>query len=480
MFKGIKIGDFLLALTKEERVGFAEFVSSAYFNKSKYVLEETALVGHLLQVLESPDTSGDFDRLAAYDLIFPGSPYIEKKLEKLLSNIHSLLKHYVAVMSIEKKKFDTDFRLLKFFRERNLNSRYEKLKTQMIEEHITNAKINVRTLEEHFHLMYEVSRFEHIFHHREAYKTIPAILEIFESYYAQVKLELLNQYLLDQNLVKFDIPQSIQDIINDVHFNTFTIDQNISINIAHQIFLIQKSKKHDPKLFEGLLSFIKQNEQCIEEKYLHFILAHLRNICAIMVINNHSDYLPILFQLQKEHYERGLLFLDGKITPSALLTVSNTALLCGYMEWGANFLTENKDNIMGESPDGEFHKLCMANLSFYQGNYEAALDMLPNIVSNIEYQLFAKRLEIKCFYEMKSELTFYKAEAFKVFLSRMSKTLISELVRERNTAFNNMVLQLIKYALASKDQIKKLPTRFKAKGLIADREWVIQKINALL
>jgi hypothetical protein len=477
---GIRLGDLLAVLTPQEKSDFQRFVVSPFFNEGPSVKEEALLLAYLLKEQKGDGQQEEgFDRLVAYEAVFPGQRFVEKKLEKLLSNLHALLKHFIAIKYREAEQFENEIAQLRFFRERGLHNRYENQSrnlSAMIEQSMySRAKIKHRFL-----LKYELCQYESLFNNKKAHQIIPEVLEDLEADYLNAKLELLNQYLLSQKRVLFDMPEDMLRLLHQHYIPETLLVKYPNLLLSHKISNLFTPELPGVDSFVELQTLLQKYEPYIDPVEVQIFAVYLRNLCFLLVINNHSEYLPVLFNLQKDHYQRGYLSHEGKISPYALLGASNTALMVGELEWCAQFLAETEHNILGETPEKHYFNLCKANLLFYQKQYQQALDILPLNFSNTEYLLFSRRLEIKCYYELASDLLDYKMDAFKMYLSRASKTLIAESVRERNANFLNMLIQINKYSgLKSKEHVQKLLARIEAKTQITDREWLVEKAASL-
>ncbi len=479
---GIRIGDLLAVLTAQEKSDFQRFVDSPFFNDGPSAKDEALLLAYLLRIQGQPADEEDeegFDRLAAYEAVFPGQRFVEKKLEKLLSNLHALLKHFIIVKYRETEKFEGEIAQLRFFRDRGLHSRYENQSRNlliMLEQHVhSRAKIK-----DSFLLKYELCQYEYLFNNKKAHQIIPEVLEDLEADYLTIKLELINQYLLAQKKVLFEMPEDMQGLLNQNQIPDILLSKHPNLLLAHKISNLFRPALPNVDSFFELQALLQKYEPIIAPEEAQIFAVYLRNLCFLLVINNHSEYLPVLFNLQKEHYRSGYLSHEGKISPFAVLGVSNTALMVGEIEWCEQFLAETEHNILGETPEKHYFNLCKANLLFYQKQYQPALDILPLNFSIMEYLLFSRRLEIKCYYELASDLLDYKLDAFKMYLSRASKTLIAESVRERNANFLNMLIQINKHSgLKSKEHVQKLLARIEAKTQITDREWLVEKAASL-
>jgi hypothetical protein len=97
----------------------------------------------------------------------------------------------------------------------------------------------------------------------------------------------------------------------------------------------------------------------------------------------------------------------------------------------------------------------------------------------VDYQLLGKRLELKAYYELRSELLTYKLDAFKMFLSRTSKNLLSEAQRQTNMEFANLLHQLIVSSPGDLKRSEVLVARAQERKQAIEWRWLLEKAKAL-
>jgi len=90
-----------------------------------------------------------------------------------------------------------------------------------------------------------------------------------------------------------------------------------------------------------------------------------------------------------------------------------------------------------------------------------------------------RRLELKAYYELNSELFTYKLDAFRKFIERTAPKSIAANLRTMNLNFIHVLNQLIQSPPKDKDRAAKILRRIKEKTLICDRSWLMEKANAL-
>jgi hypothetical protein len=471
MEREIKLNDLIETMTPDEKSDFLLFLQSKYANPLSSQQSEERLWRYLSNI-----TTSSFDRDEAFVTVFPDQPFVKNKLEKVLSKLHQLLKKFIAYQAFEQRSFDHDMALLRYYRERRLLKRHAALSQQIYLNLTQNTLSSQEQMRQRFELDYEICIFTHQFAFNEVYEIIPTVLESLEAQYLSTKLMFINNYLFNQKNIQIKLPEALQELIQRSYYAPSILAQNPALQLLHALYLNMSAGTPDFERYEQFSTLFKEHEARIDPDSRSFFALYLRNHLATLALTQ-AKYKVNLFNLQKEHYEKGYLYFEGKLTPTSILSFIILALQLSEVNWCEQFVHENQHNILGDPDDQPCYKLCLANVRFYQQRYEEALSLITPTLPILEYQLLGRRLEIKCYYELQSELTDYKVDAFRIYLGRASKNTITDSLRERNINFVYIVQQLVRHNHNNSSQKTKLLARIESKQLITDREWLIQKVQ---
>lgn len=472
--------DLLQHFNTEELQEFQFFVDSPYFNRGYFIKETQSLLAFITS------TAPDFQESAlrrdeAYKAVFPGMPVVEGKLDKVMSDLHKLAKEFIAVNHYMREA--NEFRRLLdqavFYRSHALDSRHHNI-IQKLESYQNDlVRLDKDFFQRSFLLNFEIHSYENLHNLKRGDVHIPQTLSSLDLQYFLIKTELLNQYLLQQKVARLDIPEEIVQAIGESNLPERYADRYPILLISYKIFRLLEKEQTDVPEFEELHGLLRQHEEAIQPELLKSYFTYIRNICVLLVNSGRSEFLPILFTFQKEHFERGYLHYSDKISPSAFLSTSNTALRLGDFAWAEHFITSQQGRIHGDNDSQDYYHLIYANFLFYTGEYNRALDVLPQAFQELDYHIFSRRLELKIYYELESDLLPYKIDSFKMYLSRASQKVISSLTREQNTNFVNLLFQLSTTVKGDAARARRLIERIEAKQSITDREWLLEKAAQL-
>ncbi|MEQ1745081.1 MAG: hypothetical protein ABMA02_06640, partial [Saprospiraceae bacterium] len=472
--------EVLETFSPEENESFRAFLDSPYFNKGRHADE----IKVLFQVFESARKASNpedtLTKARVFEAIFPNSAVVKGKLDKLISEFKKLLQTFLLTQRYLNHR-EEQGQVLDFaveMRLRGLEGKYLQAleKTQEMiacteSESLTNYLFRLHVaLEEHeWHSTYNKAKGD---------LGIPDVLFHLDRYYYAQRLEMLNRLLLQQKLTilpesslvptqeLWEIPKAFQN-------------SGSLLPITWRIHAILNASVPVVSDFEELLDTLRSQEPHISPKHLQEFYAYIRGVCTFLIDAGHDELRPTLFQIQKDNLVRGYFYYDGKISSNSALSITRSALDLHDISWANAFVDSHKGLIIGENETQDFYRMNKALCLFGEKKYDAALEIIPFGSSFSFYQLQARGLELKIYFELGSELLPYKIDAFKMFISRAGDKLLSKDRHERFANFINFVRQL---SLSPKtmDAVRseQLIRRINAKKLVAERSWLIEKARS--
>lgn len=481
MATNVKILDLFSSLKKEEVIDFQRFIQSPFFNKGLQHAEMEALLLYLIDLKKGGDKPGEleFDREKAFAKVFPDQNFVEKKIEKVLSALHGALKNFVSYNAYCQPAYhiDRQIRQLEFLRERGLHNRYKNLSATLEEEILRVEVESLPFLKKTHEFKYEKYLYDFQYNIKNSSTPFFELIESLEVSYWANKLEILNQYLTISYFSSVELPDDVRSVIESSDFPIKLIEKHPLLHITYGIFMLLRNQDTSVSDVKHLQNLSREYENVVERDKLKQVLTYLRNVCVLGTLKRRNEFFPLLFQLSKEHYERGYLYHDGKITSSALISISQTALINREFEWCKHFIDEQKDKILNDTPEQDYYHLALANFYTHKGDFDQALSLVPATMPTPDIHLLAKRIELKCYYETKSPLLDAKIDAFRMFLSRISKNTISDQLHQSNSNFLNILNQIHMSIPGDKKRNQKILERIEEKSYLFEREWLIKKVN---
>lgn len=474
--------ELLQAFTPEERAEFRFFVNSPYFNRGEF-RDEAPLLLHFLYGT-APDWSwGEGTRRAAYPAVFPDAAFVEGKLEKVMSVLHRLARIFVSVHASagEKGEFQRHLDLAAFSRQRGLANRFENVMQHLRKDFgAAGSGEDFTFFSRQMQLALEQHEYENLFNQKRGDLHIPHAIGALDLYYHAIRMNLLNRFLMQQKVTHLDMSGEMRLALTETRLPGRLIEKSAFLRLTQAFIQVLQLDRPDQHDFHALVALTRELEGKIQTELLKDYYSFLRSCCSIMVNSGQLDYLPILFQLQKEHLERGFFYYDQKISASMFQSIVSVALRLKEFAWVYDCIQAHSDRIVGDNADRDYYKLNLANYFFHTGHFDAALETLPQSLAEIGYQMMARRLELKIYYSQDSDLLQYKIDAFKMYLSRSFLKPLSLILKESNGNFVNLLLQLSNTRKGDQARVQRLSARIQAKTWVYERDWLLEKANELL
>lgn len=472
--------DVIQVLQKDEIEAFRDFLNSPYFNKRQNI-EQTTL---FFEAIYSAIQHGRIESMEKKDLsdqLFPGKPYVESKIDKLMSELKRLLERFIITQKYLDRQNERHH-LLDFsieMRLRGLEIRYQqslektkKLMDTFDQESLENLLFRylVAMEEQEWHSKYNRAKGD---------LNLPATILQLDNYYLTRRTALHNQLMLQLRVAA--LPVSIEDFgVDTWEVPAKNLESSPLLVIYWEIHRLFIKNTWQPEDFDQLLQLIQKNEQLVQPESLAEFYAYLRSLCVLLIDDGYVHLYAVLHEINKANLERGYFYQDGKISPNSYLNITQVAIGMGAYEWAAQFVEQHKNMVVGENPSQDFYRMNKALYLFGEKKYDEALDTIPFGSTYSFYHLMARRLELKIFYELQSDLLDAKIDAFKMFISRAGRKVFSPSLHELYTNFVNFVRQINdSQGPKGRQRSPVLIKRINEKKLVAERLWLLEKAREL-
>lgn len=473
--------ELLKSLTTDESTNFSQFAWLNQFNHSRYRQQVILLLETCLNHLKC-NTTAELTKETVYSIVFPGQKFVDGKLDKVMVEAQKVLRTFLIVEKYlrEENQFQHQLDLAQEFRNRRLQNRYEQ----------TELKLQ-KSLEEgpeSYERFYQQYQFEFLKYDIETIHNtgkgdlnIPNAIYALESFYYNYKLLLLNQYQLQQKVAHLNVPERLKQLIDDHFIPSIYLDGSRLLFAQKEIFELLTKSAPTPAEVSLFFQLLQENQHNFSEKCLSDFYAFLRNLCVLAGSANHEnmEMTILLHEIHKDNLERGFMHSGGKISRSKYMAIANNALYIGKFDWAYEFIEKYKNELHEETETRDVYRLNLANYLFRIGKFEECLDHIPDSSPSMIYTLFGKRLELKSLYELQSDLLSYKLDAFKMFLSRTSKKIMSDAQRNAHIDFANLLYQLEHSTPGDPRRSDVLTKRIQEKKQSAEYHWLLQKAQSL-
>ncbi|MBV6441782.1 MAG: hypothetical protein DYG98_15550 [Haliscomenobacteraceae bacterium CHB4] len=472
----------LRALLPAHKQKLLDFFSSKFLNRGKNAPVREKLLRYLVEHIAKGKNSL-LEKLTVCQAVFGLSEPDTAKLDSLMNEVLELVRKMIAWQKFEKETGTARelVYLAGYYQENDLVEKgFSALHRAQKLLH-NPGELSLNQYYDHYLLWKATVSLKSYLHLRRDDLDLPHAIRAFDTYYIAERLYLCCLLLSQSRLVKIDT--SLYNIFRDyqtiLHLN-YSFEDPL-IGILEQIASFLSA----PTLFtREELSALRLKIRAVSFRLDPGLLTALEmficNLCIARVNANEWDFLPDLFELQKERVESGRIYTDGMLSPSEYQSITVAGLRLGEMDWTLQFIEENKLRILGYEQSLEPYKYNIANYLFYNKDYEKCLDHLQEgHYEDHHYKVWARILELKVYYETIPEIVASKLSAAKMFFHR------DELLPdEKKTLFNTFVDVLKQMVssntLGNEKRIKRILQKVKTTPYIAERYWLTEKLEEML
>jgi len=468
---------------EEELKRFDRFVRSPFFHAQNNFRDEVLLFEYIQNSLLSSDLTS-LDKKSAYHYIYPHASFVGGKLDKLMSRLFKSVRNFISVTYSNQvnNEVQTSLSIARFYRLKGMHKRFQ----DTIKSLRNSQKEVTRPDKEYYYnqlcIEEEISTYNSLNNRRKGDINLYSTLESLDLHYLIKKLEYTCG-LLSQN-VDVDLK------LKHVHFFSEEIEKSFKtaaylevpiVQVFNQaIRLLQSTNDHETDHFGKFKSLLETHREVLPQRMMKAMQTIARNYCVVMYNNGVPRYLAETVSLYKEHLEQGLLYYQKKLIPNTIFNIVQLGLELEDYDWIKQFLEDHRNRITGTEYPEEVYRFNMASYYFSTKDFDQALDLLNDQYEDTYYNLAARRLEIKIYYEINSPLLVAKIDSFKVFIFRMSKKLLQEVHNTANNNFINILRQITNPKTKGNDKrIDKLIEKVKEESTISEKSWLLEKLEEM-
>jgi hypothetical protein len=466
--------EIIKTLPSKKQQEMVVFLSSGLFNRSKH----TAEIAQLYQIIlgTAPGFSEDLlnkDQICLQ--IFGESTLVPGRLEKVIAGLNKYLRSFLLIQQYCSES-NEDVQQIDWARWLRTNGFAEPAQKVILKLKNKKDTEQAESLEHYYSKLLiaeEGHEWESTHNQAKGDLDIPKLLFSLDQYYHNYRAELQNRYRLQQKATQ------LPDLGLAEASMKSSQGESILLQITQKIGELLSKELPSAEEFKDLMQLLHRNAGSLSLSTLAQFYGYLRSAFTLLINAGHTSLLPLFHEVHKDNLERGYFFVHGKISIHSYLNLVRVAILSKEYEWAKKFTEDYKDLIIGGDEGRFFYKLNITECFFAEGRFKDAIDHLPEASSSTYYHHMVRHLELKIYYELRSDLLLYKIDAFRKYTERtMHKTISSNLwAMELN--FLNILIQLNQSPLKNKARSARLIARIESKKALADRVWLLEKAREL-
>ena len=470
-----KITRIIRLLSKKEVKQFILYLKSPFFVKPDH---QPGLL-QLFELLIGKKIKAQ-DENELFALLFPDEIFIKGRIDKLFSQLTKLLHNFLGIQEIQKSE-NIALATAKVLRERQelglWKGYFSKIRKQIL------AK-DVPMLEQIFGLLQldlEEFHYSNLNPRKTSAQDYAKIINSLDTFYA-FNMLVIGTQILGYN--KFRLPEELENRFE--HLNLFFPENSSTYTSQNQYILkklfqlLRKQETVAKNNIQELLEFTESIKSELDHKIFLRTRSIARNFAIHLYNIGQQELEPFILSLYIEDEKNGAIFHEGKIQSSIVNNISTFALRQKKFKWLDEFLDRNNSKILESHLQAFIIALNKSKLLFFSGQYEEVKEQLNFDVTDFHLKTMARILEVMTYYELGSDQLPFKVEAFKVFVFRIPKKKIFQRFIMAHNNFVDILKSIIHpKTLHDKNRIEKLKNRIIETEVLAEKKWLLEKINQL-
>ena len=471
--KNSTLAELWSVLTSPEREDFKVFVGSPWCNDYLRPEEQVALLDYL-SAADAPE------KRAAYQRVFDGQPFVDNKLEKLMSATLKSLRRWIFLRQ-KTSPVEEQAALAQLCSVRGLHSRYNLI--------VENSRASIAEKKDQdladYLALYalEYSHTSHLTMHnlKKDDANLNNTLLALDRFYLAARLKNTTLLLAQNLLVPVEMYPLAQHFLPAMiaDAQAFPAFKTPLIELYERLYTMAGNQFPGQTDLSDFLEFISRHEQSFSTDTLDTAEIFACNYCTLQYNRAQYQFLPTLFELLMRRLRNGRIYKKNKIRVSDFQLIVVAGLRLGNFEWVHQFLKEHEHRIFGIQRPEEAWNLNFARYLFHIGDFEGALERIAATYEELQYKVSSKVLEIQVLYEQDSPLLDARLDAAKIFMFREKK-----IPAEKKLLLNNfldMLKQILNpKTLGNRKRIEKLKEKIRMLNGVAEHDWLTEKLDELL
>ncbi|MEK7255077.1 MAG: hypothetical protein AAB316_10050 [Bacteroidota bacterium] len=432
----------------------------------------------LISLSLAQSQNGSLEKEHLWKNIYPEETYDDILFRKNCSDLLKLIESYLAQQVYEENPMHQATYLIEAVGkkkiERLLNTTMKSARRLTEQQLYKNANyfLHQYQLEKNYNDLIEQS------HDRTARKNVEEILNNLDRFYLSEKLRFYCAVLSQQSLVSHEYQLLfIDEIIR--YIEKYEFEDVPPIAVYYQIILTLTDVDNTEHYFK-LNELLFRHGDLFPKNEAEFIYQAALNYCIKKLNQGNRQFLEEYFNLFVILLQKGLVLVDGELSPWHFRNIIVIALRLGKYDWTQNFIHEYKAFLPTSMRDNAV-SFNLAQLYFSQKKFDKVIELLRNVdYEDFTYNLNSKTMLLSTYYELDEvEPLFSLMDSFRTYLNRHKN--FSATKRVHYTNLIKFTKQLTKIIPGDEKAILKLKEEIEqAEGEgIASITWLKEKIAEL-
>jgi hypothetical protein len=248
-----------------------------------------------------------------------------------------------------------------------------------------------------------------------------------------------------------------------------------AVAIYYQVLLTLTNRDEQAHFFK-LRNLLNGNNTKFQQQEMRNMYVFAQNYCIKKINTGHQEFYKELFAIYRTLIETGIILNKGVIVPWDYKNITSVGLRVGEYIWVEKFIKNYNGNL---PKDYQKNALTynLAILNFHKKEYDEVITLLRDMTYRDVFDALQGRwLLLKTYYELdESDALDALIDSFRIFLRRNKS--ISKSYQKMYMNAIKFLQRIIKIPYESKASAEKLQIQIKDCQPIAERRWLLTKLE---
>ena len=465
-----KLITLLKTFNKYELNRLRKYVESPFFNENQLLVDLFDVIDKFLR-----SSRTDLEQKAVWRKILGKIPYNDTKFRRLCSDLNKLAQDFLAVEDFKNQPLAFESYQLRLLNtkgldkhylavERNVNRDKERLKLRDAMFFYNNAMLEY---EKHVYLE------KHSVMRTKKVNLSKADLQL-DCFFLSLKLKNYCDAINYKNILNIDISIGmIEELLELAKREEYQAIPAVAI--YYQILLTLTNREEETHFF-NLKRLLNENNFRFQQQEMRNMYIFAQNYCIKKINTGDAKYYLELFDIYKTLIETKIILNKGIIVPWDYKNITSVGLRVGKYKWVEKFI-KNYNQHLPKDHQKNALTYNLAILHFYKKDYNEVITLLRDMMYKDVFDALQGRwLLLKTYYEL-DEYDALDAliDSFRIFLRRNKS--ISKSYQKMYMNAIKFLQKIMKIPYESKSSGEKLHLQIKECTPIAERRWLLQKLE---
>ncbi len=468
--KGNKLLTLLESFNKYELNRLRKFVESPFFNENEILVDLYDMIDTFLR-----STKTELNQEVIWKQLFPDKPYDDVKYRRLNSDLNKLAQDFLAIEDFKTQPLAFDAYQLRLLNAKGLDKHYLAVQRNIDR---TKERLELRDAMYFYNsTMIEYEKHLYLEKH-EVMRTKKVNLDAadfqLDCFFLSLKLKNYCDAINYKNILNIDINVGmITELLEIIQAERY---QEIpAVAIYYQVLLTLTNHDEQTHFFK-LRNLLNGNNTKFQQQEMRNMYIFAQNYCIKKINTGHQEYYKELFAIYKTLIETGIILNKGVIVPWDYKNITSVGLRVSEYVWVEKFI-KNYNGNLPKAYQKNALTYNLAILNFHKKEYNEVITLLRDMTYRDVFDALQGRwLLVKTYYEL-DEYDALDAliDSFRIFLRRNKS--ISKSYQKMYMNAIKFLQRIIKIPYESKASAEKLQLQIKDCQPIAERRWLLTKLE---